>query len=677
MNAASVLWRVPIVVVLMLAARSLPGGASDLAVYLLLGVLPGLVLTDWLLAGEPALTRTAVALAVAPLASACLGAALIRAGVDLAHAARLLSWTAAVAWVLSGTVLRRPERTATETPAAPQAILWCSLGLALAVALPPLLNPFIAVRGDSWTHGAITIRILEGGIPPEDPRFAAIPLHYVWFYNLFIALLCTLRDRPPFAFMVCLNVATAFATVALTALTALRLWRRPSAAIGAAALVIFGLNAGAWLLLPVRLGRVFIGEVRGVPALVREVQGLELGWARVIYSISAPFAHMVSFLDKLLVGSPLAYGYLLMILHLWALLGWLERGRRSDLFWIAGAAAGMMLIHGVVALSVIPVWLGVLTLAALLRSRVSWLPPAGRLIAAAAATLAGALVTTPYMISVASGWSASQSGVRHQFISPDPLMPWTLGSACLFALWFARRPLIAAFREHAAAASLVGLYLIAMILFALIVRLPENNQTKFVFQVFVPALVLAAPAFWEWVGRLWSRGRLRAASILGLLFVVPGAVTLHGYVADAGRTLDRTMREDGREAEFDRWIREGTPAGSIVVDRGFRDLLMVWGRRPQYLGTDKGPEWAAFPLAQILERRRVVSDLYGPAADVSGDADALTRLGRPIYVVFRPEDDSLTFRAWKVVSTNRARFAPAYDRGGYRVVRLVAPGSGT
>jgi hypothetical protein len=675
-NAGSLLVRVPIVALLLLAARMLPGGASDPAVYLLLGVLPGLVITDLMLAGDPPLTRVAVALAVGPLAGACLGVGFMSAGVDLAHAARLLVWTAAIGWALAGSILPRRTDAAPATPAPPRAVTWVALGLAFAVALPPLLNPFIAIRGDSWTHGAIVIRILEGGIPPEDPRFAAIPLHYVWFYNLFVALLASLRDRPPFAFMVCLNVATAFATVVLTALAALRVWRRREAAIGAAMLVVFGLNAGAWLLVPARLARVFIGDVRGVPALVREVQGLELGWARVIYSLSAPFAHMVSFLDKLLVGSPLAYGYLIMILHLWALLGWLERGRRSDLVWLAGAAGGMMLIHGVVALSVIPVWLGVLLLAALLRSRLPWLPSTGRLLAAAAATLAGGLVTTPYMISVASGWSASQSGVRHQFISPDPLMAWTLATACAFGLWFARRPLIAAFREQVAAAGMVGLYLVAMIAFSLIVRLPENNQTKFVFQAFVPALLLAAPGFWAWVGDFWRHGPSRAALILGLIFVLPGALTLHGYIADRGRTLDRTMREDAPEAAMNRWIREGTPHNSIVVDRGFRDLLLVRGRRPAYLGTDKGPEWAAFPLAQIVERRRVVADLYGPAADVGGDADAMARLGRPIYVVFRPEDDSLTVRAWKVVRETRARFEPAYDRDGYRVVRVIARGSG-
>src|SRR6185503_8115340 len=148
---------------------------------------------------------------------------------------------------------------------------------------------------------------LEAGIPPEDPRFAGIPLHYVWFYNLFAAMLGAMRGHAPFGFMVMLNAATAFATVALSGVIANELWKRREAAIGGAVLAVVGFNAGAWLLWPVNLGRALIGDVRGMPGIVRELKGIEIGHARVIYSLSAPLAHMTSLLDKLLVGSPMAY----------------------------------------------------------------------------------------------------------------------------------------------------------------------------------------------------------------------------------------------------------------------------------------------------------------------------------------------------------------------------------
>lgn len=672
MIVRAIVLRTIVLAALALAARLLPGAGSDLAAYGFLGVLPGWALVDLLGPRGTPLGRAGAALAAGPLVSAVIAAGLIATGSPLGHAAREVVQGMAFVFLIAPVIGARVHRTPEPGEAAPRAVWALAIGLAIAVALPPLLNPFIPLRGDSWTHGAITISALEKGLPPEDPRFAGIALNYVWFYNLFTALLCGLTGREPFGFMVITNVATAFATVALVAASAQRLWPGRHASTGAAALVVFGLNAGMWMLWPVHLGRALVGEVRGSLAVSQALTGLEIGWARVIYNLGAPFAHMVSFLDKLLVGSPLAYAWLLMILHLWALLGWTTHGRRADLLWMAIAAAGMMLFHGVVALSVIPVWIGTLAVAIVLRARLGWLPPAGRLAGALAATLAGALAATPYMISVASGWAPEKTGVRHQYLSPDPLMIWTLLTACLFAFWFARRGVADAWRGRLPGVTLVAGYALAMLIFACIVRLPENNQVKFVFQTFVPLLLLAAPAFAAWVGRFASRRPGLAVAILGLVFVAPFALTLHGYAADPGRRVDPYMIEPPGERALNRWIRERTPANAIVVDRGFRDLVSVRGRRALYLGTDKGPQWAAFPLDQVLERRRVAADLYGPAPDLDADAPALGRFGRPVLVVFRPEDDAGTAGAWAALRADSGRFEAVYDSAGYRVMRLRA-----
>ncbi|MBI1796941.1 MAG: hypothetical protein HYR74_07805, partial [Candidatus Eisenbacteria bacterium] len=457
MNAA--LRRVAIAAAILLGARSLPGVWADLTAYVQLGVLPGWIVVDLAAPRVARPVRWALALAAGPLIAACAGYGLMALGRDTVGAARLLAWAMPVAWVASGSLRARvatARGAGDPDPPLPAAVPWMALGLATAVALVPILDPFIAVRGDSWAHGAIALRILDSGVPPEDPRFAAIQLHYVWFYNLFVALLAGLRGHSPFGFMVMLNVATAFATTALAGAIAFDLARRREAAIGGAGLAIAGFNAGAWLLWPINLGRALTGDVRGLPEIVRELRGIEIGHARIIYSLAAPLAHMTSMLDKVLVGSPMAYGYLLMIVHLWAVMRWLARGGAMHLAWIAAAAAGMMLIHGVVGLSVIPVWIGTLALAWLLRLRLPWLPSSGRLAGAAAATLAGGLVTAPYMISVASGWAAGQSGLHHHYVDPDPRMLWTLVTACGVTLWFARAPALAAWRERSPAAAVLG-----------------------------------------------------------------------------------------------------------------------------------------------------------------------------------------------------------------------------
>jgi hypothetical protein len=656
---------------LTLAARWSTGPAADIAVYPLLGVLPGLALADMLLPAASRFARVSLALALAPLVVATSGWLLVSAGLELPLAGWAIAGTAGLLWVASGARKTSPTdaaATAEETEV-PRLAWGLALGLGLIVLVPPMLNPYIAVRGDTWTHAGIVMRILERGLPPEDPRFAAIPLHYVWFYNLFIALLSGLRGGGPFSFMTCLNGATAFATVGLTTLLALRVWRTSEAGKGAALLAVFGLNAGAFLLWPLRLVLALTGEVRNLDEVARQFRTTHVGEAWVIHTLAAPFAHMVSLLDKLMVGSPLGYGYLLMILHLWAMARWLERGRVLDLVWLAAAAAGMMLFHGVVGLSVIPVWLGTLGLALLLSSRAPWRGGRGRLAAAFAATLAGGLAATPYMISVASGWAPGTSGLRHSYIAPDPLMPWTLVTAGAFALWFAARPALRSWGEGATLRALIGLYLLAMIVFGCLVRLPEENQVKFVYQAFVPAVILAAAGFQAWLAPRLRRPA--TAALLAVVFLVPPAVTLHGYILDPARDPDANVVEPAGEPAFHRWIREHTPVEAIIVDSRFRNVVMVKGRRPLYLGTSSGPERAAFPMDQVVERRRVTADLYGPAAAIEDDLIALERLGRPIYVVYRPEDDAETAGAWGRLDARRDRFELSYDHEGYRVLRLI------
>ena len=648
------------------------GVPGDLAAYLALGLLPGLAAADLLAPRTGLALRLALGFALAPLVTTAIAWPLMTAGIDMQSAAKIALVAAALLLMLhSRWQPEAPTPSGSDDPGQVPAAAW-GIGLALAalVAIPPIVNAYVLVRGDTWTHAGIVMTILERGVPPEDPRFAGIALHYPWFYNFFIALLDAVRGERTFAFMVMLNVATAYATVCLIAATALRLWRRRDAAVGAAVLAVVGLNAGAWLLWPVRLVRALVGETRGLDEIARQLATVEFSSARIIYSLSAPFALMVSTLDKLLVGSPLAYGYLLMGVHAWAVLAWLEEGSARSLLVALGAAAGMMLFHGVVGLSVNPVWIGALTLAALIATRVRWLPSAGRLFAAAAATLAGAMLATPYMLSVSSGWEGNTSGLRHSYFAPDWVMPWTLITACAFALGFALGPYRAAWRERRPLAAVVTIGLLAMIAFALIVRLPEHNEVKFVYQVFMLAALLAAPGFLAWAGGFLARRRVVAAVVLAAVFLVPSVLTLCGYGFDPEAHTHPSVTPHPGENELYRWIREHTGSNAMFVDSGFRDLVMVRGRRSLYLGTSFGPERAAFPLNQVLVRRRVVADLYGSAGELDADLVSFERFKRPVYVIFRPEEDDRTTAA-RALLERSDRFELVYQRHGYRVYSVI------
>ena len=185
----------------------LPGVPGAIALFPLLGIAPGLLLAEAVPMRSGSIARWALALAASPLLSCVLAWALLQAGLPLPVAARVVALGAllsfgALAWV-------RARRAAAE-PAEEGARFAATLAIlaGFTIAFVMLVNPWIRVRGAAWVHGGIVWQILERGIPPEDPRFAGLSLQYVWLYNFFVAMLCSLEGGDPFVFMSLATAAT-------------------------------------------------------------------------------------------------------------------------------------------------------------------------------------------------------------------------------------------------------------------------------------------------------------------------------------------------------------------------------------------------------------------------------------------------------------------------------------
>src|SRR5258706_15176639 len=123
------------------------------------------------------------------------------------------------------------------------------------------------------------------------------------------------------------------------------------------------------MLWPRRVARALVGHARGPGEPLATLRASHWRDAYVIFELNAPYAYMVSFLDKFLHGTALAYTYLLMSLFLWSWLEGFGSGRRSALVWAAAAACGMLLFHAGAGLSVIPVGLPVLAVGGAARRR--------------------------------------------------------------------------------------------------------------------------------------------------------------------------------------------------------------------------------------------------------------------------------------------------------------------
>jgi hypothetical protein len=475
--------------------------------------------------------------------------------------------------------------------------------------------------------------------------------------------------------MAILNVVDGFLLVAMVHRLGLLLWRDERAAAGGVALALVGLNAGAWLLWPLRLLSALTGNVVGWPEIVRQLHSVRLGSDEAIFSLSAPYAIMLSLLDKFTLGTALNYAWVLLLLCLWGALDWLERGRWTHLAWVVLATAGLFLFHGVVALSAVPVLFATVLLALVLRRWWPWLPARPRLAALLAATGVGIASGLPFLMSVSQGWSPERSGLRNQYLLLGPIMPWTLVTSLGVALWLARRPLAQAFRARSPGPVMVALFAAGMTLFTLVVHLPIYNESKFVVQILFAVVLFGGVEFFPWFSRLAARrGRPAAAVGFGLLFLVGPVLTVAGFVLDPKGWTSPRLRPTPAEQRVYEWIRGRTETDAVFLDDRYNDLVMVHGRRPLYLGSPFGPEQFSFPLQEFRLRRAVMADVYGSGADLARDAEALGSLGRPVYLLYRPRAGAPEPTVPGALERSPELFARVLAQDGYRVYRLQGHG---
>jgi hypothetical protein len=658
-----------------LASEVLRGLPGEIALVPLLGAFPGLALAWTLLPSSSRTARWTIGLVLAPLVSSIAGWALLSAHVEAAAAARLIGWTAWAVWMIQ--IARPRSANATLDPGdrpPSRAAMWAlSVGLAAAIALPHILNPWMLVKSDAWNHAGIVYQILERGIPPQDPRFAGLHLNYVWFFNLYIGLLARVHDGNPFVFMTAMNVVDVALIAWLAYVLGWMLWRQSAGALGTALLTCTGFNAFMLLLWPLR-------GIRGLSDLGHG--NLHTSWSpplfrirswQIMSDLGAPHTWIENFVDKFATGTSINYTWLLMLLLLWAWVR-LMRTRHTGVWIIAAlASAGMQLWHGVVGLSVVPVSLCAVALLLVLRRAFAWLPPAARIVEFGAATAVGFFATVPYLLAISRGWDAKQSGLHVSPVHLDLTTSLTLVSSCALALVMAWKPMIAAWRTRSGDPMAMTTYAAGIYAFSLLIALPNQNEAKFAFEAFVPLALLGGMNFSKWIGGVRTRFGGAGVGLLSLLLAAPLVLTLVGFTLDRERETYPALNPAPGENAMYAWIASATPRDMVFVDDRYRDLVMVRARRQMYLGSASGPERAAFPLAQVIERRAVMADLYGAADSLDRDVAKLAATGRPVCVIYRMQDGDSTAHAAAAVRSRRDLFHAIYERDGFVLYAVEMP----
>lgn len=604
---------------------------------------PGALAARVLLVKGDSLPREAAAFAWSPFLAGGVIVALAALGLPFTTAVRLT--VLGIGLLAACCAVRPAGRVLSGTPKAELVapLVWTTVVAALLVGVTAL-----PLRSDGWFHAAVTLQIAERGIVPEDPYFAGLRLLYFWGEHAWAAgWLVLAPGLKPTTPLVACNLAAAFAVALAVAALARRLGGSVRDARFAVVLMVIGYAPFAWIQVA---GRAVMGTVRGWPEVMR-LAGAGPDAALDMLGQGLLHASLAFFGDKYLVVTPFAMGFALLLLAVLALIDVTDSPsvRRNAVLAVTLAAA--LYTHSVVgycALSMVGVWWGWSAMEAFRGDAAS----RARLVPLAiAATLTLGLVA-PYLISIAAGKQAlvrlgfTMTALRSAVVGGAAIVP-----AALVWLSMRARPM------PAARMLLLGAGMLLMM--GLVVRLPENNQSKFFNLLW---LLLAAPAALAWrdlAARAPSRWRL-ALPALGVIALLPTVVLcLWAFALERGQSPSTVRRSTLAELEALRWLREHTTADAMLCDLGgARDLLTVTGRSVLWGGPGGERDWGYAPKALALRRETVRALCRGQEPSSAGRA-WLATMARPMLIVARAASpDSLS--GWDLLPMRPERFQPVF-----------------
>lgn len=585
------------------------------------GIVPGWAAAGALGLREP-FARIGLAVLLSALVTFACGVVSLLVTRGVGAAATLL--TVVAAGLVARALFARRGR-----PVPPRLVPSWSAGLVAAWTLLVIgvyaANPELRFRVDGWFHGAVAARLLAVGLPPDDPYFAGLTLHYPWAWHVVLATTAQAGARFGVSAFDAMAGWSALAALSLGAWLVVlgRAWagvaglgaaaadRAGAAAVGLAVVGTNPLGGAIWL------GRGLLGHEGGAVELARS---LSAGATDAMLSTTwrLPHVSLASPVDKFLTptafglaeASLLAFGALALFIP--AAAGW----RRFAL--LAAVALAALVFHAASGPAVLVVALAA-ALVAGARGR-----------AALGAWAVAAAVAAPYLALTLGSWTDGRAAAAPR--ADMALAIVTVGGLILALAGreASRLPRVAAPARAWLVAALVFLALAAG------VAMIQRNETKFLN---LALLALAAPAAVAFV-------RLRPAACAALLaLTVPAhAIAVTGFVLDRGQdTPGRRVPAPALRAAY-AWIGEHTRPGDVFLEavppgarEPDRDLLVHGPRALLWGGPGYASNWG-YPGAELGYRKAAAEKLAVGPLDSDAVFDLVGKLPRSrptLYAVRR------------------------------------------
>ena len=190
---------------------------------------------------------------------------------------------------------------------------------------------------------------------------------------------------------------------------------------------------------------------------------------------------------------------------------------------------------------------------------------------------------------------------------------------------------------------------VPLVLLGVALRLPENNQSKFLNLL---QLLLAAPAAIAWLA-VWDRAGAAARGALaagGALLALPtAALALWAFATECGRSPGSWHEPDAATQAGLAWVRERTPPGAAFADlAGAADLIAVGGRSVVWGGPHGERDWGADRDA-LQSRRLAVQALARGAEPGPAERAMLAALRREVIVTARVAEAGDVRSGWNVL----------------------------
>lgn len=500
------------------------------------------------------------------------------------------------------------------------ATLWSFVVAALLLG-----NPVLASRSDGWYHGAVLAQLAQRGGPPEDPYFAGLRLMYFWGWHAWGTLWLRHMHQPLehlYAPLIACNITAAFAVVLGVAALTRRLGGRPRAVLLACALAVGGYAPFGWVQIA---GRAFAGHVRGWADIAAQMSA---GVDSVLGTLALGQLHasLGFFGDKYLVLTPFAMGLALFLLGVLCLLELAEQPDRRRAMAFAVTLAATLFIHTVIG-EALALLAGVWWLWRARAALVGEWHARQQLLTLMLATIAAVICVAPYLFEIMSG-KHSRLGPGW---SPIALYSFFAGGALLVPaalVW-----LVARAKRRPDAAVILVLF-VACAALALGLKLPENNQSKFLNLLW---LLAAAPAAlgYQALARRGTVMRVLTGAVLALAAVPTFVFALWGFVAEHGQSRSAWVAPDAATAEAMSWAYWHTPVYAIFCDLGGGKEILTYAGRSTYWGGVSGErDWGYTPL-QMSARRSLVTSLCRGEDPQGVAAQLLAQETRDVIVVAR------------------------------------------